>query len=388
MEGYPDAKKVAFVHDFLVSYGGAERVLETLLLLYPEAPVYTLLYDKKAMGGRFAGRDIRASFLEKFPKVLRKRYRWLLPFFPVAIETFDLRDFDLVISSSGAWGKGIVTRLHTFHIAYLHSPVRFLWDANERYLDMVGVGFGKRFFVRTLLSFLRLWDKEAADRPDVLVANSAYTQSRIKKYYRRESRVIYPPVHVLSPSSKLSRGADSTGKQPSDFFLIVARLSESKGVGIAIEAFNKLGLRLFVVGEGKDRARLEKIAEKNVSFLGRVSDEALQSLYAGAQALIMPSEEDFGLVAAEALAVSTPVIALGRGGVLEIVEPGVTGEFFFAETSEVLADAIRRFLERGRGRYVSGCEAVKGRFSKTSFLREWRDLIDEAVKKHERMRLP
>ncbi len=379
MEGYPDAKKVAFVHDFLVSYGGAERVLESLLLLYPEAPVYTLLYDKEAMGERFSGRDIRVSFLGKFPKILRRRYRWLLPFFPVAIETFDLRDFDLVISSSGAWGKGIVTRLHTIHIAYLHSPMRFLWDANERYLDMVRVGFGKRFFVRLFLSFLRVWDKEAADRPDVLVANSQHTRSRIQKYYRRESSVIYPPVHIpdIPPNGSLLQGKESV-----DFFLIVARLSESKGLSVAIEAFNKLGLPLWIVGEGKDHARLERMAGENISFLGHVSDAELHALYTKAQALIMPSEEDFGMVAAESLAASTPVIALGRGGALEIVEPGVTGEFFFAETSEVLADAIRRFLDRGRGRYTSGHEIVKSRFSKTAFLSEWRSLIDETMKKH------
>lgn len=383
MGGYPDAKKVAFIHDFLVTYGGAERVLENLLLLYPEAPVYTLLYDKKAMGGRFSGRDIRVSFLGKFPRFLQKRYRWLLPFFPVAIETFDLRDFDLVISSSGAWGKGIVTRLHTLHIAYLHSPMRFLWDANERYLEMVRVGFGKKFFARIFLSFLRVWDREAADRPDVLVANSEYTKNRVQKYYRRESTVIYPPVHILAP---LSEKVTSYEKWPSDFFLIVARLSESKGISIAIEAFNKLGLRLLVVGEGKDRGRLERMAGENISFLGRVSDEVLYGLYAQAQALIMPSEEDFGMVAAEAISVSTPVIAFGRGGALEIVEPGVTGEFFFAETSEVLADAIRRFLDRGREKYVPGCEAVKDRFSKASFLSEWQALIDKIIKKHEEER--
>ena len=369
--------KVAFVHDFLVSYGGAERVLESLMKLYPDAPIYTLLYDEKAMGGRFAERDIRVSFLGKLPAFLRRRHRWLLPIFPTAVEAFDLRDFDLVISSSGAWAKGVVTRLHTVHVAYLHSPMRLLWDANERYLDMIRAGWCKRFFGRIVLSYLRLWDREAADRPDVIVSNSRYTAACAEKYYRRESPVVYPPV-VVSGVGKLPMGEQGV-KDPEKFFLVVARLSESKGIEIAIEAFNKLGLRLVVVGEGRERKRLETIADRNISFAGRVDDSALISLYRRAEALIMPSEEDFGMVAAEAIALGTPVVALGRGGALEIVEPGQTGELFMAETPEVLADAVRRFLDRGRSTYESSCQERSGRFSEECFLSELRSIIEKAM---------
>jgi len=364
--------KVAFVHDFLVSYGGAERVLESLIKLYPDAPIYTLLYDEHSMEGRFPGRDIRSSFLQKFPRFLRKRYRFLLPFFPVAVETFDFRDFDLVISSSGAWSKGVVTRIKTRHIAYLHSPMRLLWDANERYLHAVHAGWCIRFLGRMILSYLRIWDREAADRPDALVSNSGYTRTRAEKYYRRDSEVVYPPV-VLKPSeNRPVRG---------DFFLVVARLTESKGVEVAVEAFNKLGLRLVIVGEGREKKRLGKMAGSTISFLGFVDDAKLAELYAGALAVVVPSEEDFGMAAVEAIALGTPVVALGRGGALEVVEEGKTGELFRSDAPEVLADAVRRFLERGSAHYESGCREAAGRFSEERFLSEWKRIIADVILK-------
>lgn len=192
--------KVALVHDFLVQFGGAERALETLCEMFPKAPVYTLLYDKEKMKGKFENKEIRTSFLQKFPRFLRKRYQYLLPFFPVAVETFDLRDFDLVISSSSAWGKGIVTKLNTIHIAYIHSPMRFVWDWNEKYLSEDRKEKFK-FLVRPFLSYLRIWDKMASERPDFLIANSKYTQSRINKYYRRNSTIIYPPAACMNYES-------------------------------------------------------------------------------------------------------------------------------------------------------------------------------------------
>jgi len=359
-------KKTAFIHDFLVTFGGAERVLESLIKLDPDAPIYTLLYDSDAMKGRLAGREIRTSFLQNFPRFLRKRYRWLLPFYPVAAESLDLREFDGVISSSGAWSKGIVTRLRTLHIAYLHSPMRLLWDANEQYLDVVRAGGCRRFIGRIFLSYLRIWDREAADRPDVLVSNSEYTRARAEKYYRRDSVVIHPPVTL----------AEGEGDRPAkeDFFLVVSRLTASKGIDIAIEAFNKLKLPLRIVGEGRERSRLESFAEENVSFLGSVDDAELVSLYRRAKAVVVPSEEDFGMAAAEAVRLGTPAIAYGKGGTAEIVEEGKTGERFGAVTPEVLADAVRRFLDRGEASYVPDTDAAR-RFSEERFLSEWRDLI-------------
>jgi glycosyltransferase involved in cell wall biosynthesis len=345
-------KKVALVHDFLVAYGGAERVFEALAEMFPEAPIYTLLYDKERMGDYFQGRDIRVSWLSKLPKFLKNRYRFFLPFFPVAVESFDLRDFDLVISSSGAWSKGIVTRLNTKHIAYLHSPMRYAWDYHEEYLSELGglsAGRGKlRIFTRMLMSYLRVWDRQAAERPDAILSNSRFTQARVKKYYRRESTVIYPGAlalfektwHLFSHETKPVRG----------HFLIVSRLTRSKKVEQAIEAFNKLGFPLVIVGDGPERPRFQRRAGKNIRFAGFVNDEELARLYMSTRAIIFPSEEDFGMVAAEALSFGTPVIAYEYGGIQEILHPGKTGELFHAQTPEIIAEGVRRFLQH-EGQY-------------------------------------
>ena len=364
-------KKVAFVHDFLVSYGGAERVLESLVKLDPDAPIYVLLADERIVRERFAGREIRTSFLQKLPKFFRKRYRLLLPFFAVAAESMDFRDFDVVISSSGAWSKGIVTRLKTTHIAYLHSPMRFLWDANEGYFDAVGLGGYRRFFGRILLSYLRVWDREAAERPDILISNSAFTHARVLKYYRRDSGIVIPPATL---SERFPDGTESK----EDFFLVVARLTESKGVGAAIDAFDKLGLPLRIVGEGRERKKLQRRTGPSVRFEGAVDDKTLVSLYRRARAVIVPSEEDFGLAAAEALSFGTPVITLGRGVSLEVVAEGISGEFFRAATAEVIAATVRRFIERGNDAYVIDREAIRKRYSEERFLSEWKERIERA----------
>ena len=340
-------KKVALVHDFLVCQGGAEKVLLALSEMFPEAPIYTLLYDKENMRGMFADKDIRPSFLQKFPTFLKKRYRFLLPFFPVAVEAFDLRDFDVVISSSGAWSKGIVTRLNTKHIAYIHSPTRYVWDYNEQYLREIGGG-RLSIFKRMVLSYLRVWDREAADRPDVLIANSQYTHSRISKYYRRESTVVYPPVASDAKVSKAddAKKGDFFGFKPKEYFLIVSRLTPNKKADMAVEAFNKLGLPLIVVGEGKQKQYLEKIAKKNIKIVGWQDDATVAKLYANARAFVFPAEDDFGMTMVEAMNYGVPVIAYANGGAKEIVEEGVTGEFFKAQTPEILADGVRRFLEK------------------------------------------
>jgi glycosyltransferase involved in cell wall biosynthesis len=370
-------KKIALVHDFLVCRGGAERVLLTLADMFPDAPVYTLLYDRDAMRGWFDDRDVRVSFLQKFPKFLRKRYRWLLPFFPVAIESFDVRDFDVVISSSSAWGKGIVTRLHTKHIAYVHSPMRYVWDYNERYLREIGGG-RLSLLKRMLLSYLRVWDRQAADRPDVLIANSRYTQERIGKYYRRESAVVYPPCEhgrggedsrerIERDGSERSRSETFFGFASKEYFLVVSRLTPNKKADIAVEAFNKLGLPLLVVGEGPQRDVLRQMARENVRVIGWQDDTTVANLYRHARAFVFPAEDDFGMVMVEAMACGTPVIAYAEGGAREIVEEGVTGEFFRAQTPEVLADGVRRFLEKPSGYDAEAIRASAKRFSRATF---------------------
>ncbi|MDP3957597.1 MAG: glycosyltransferase [bacterium] len=374
-------KKVALVHDFLVAYGGAERVLEALAEMFPEAPIYTLLYDKERMGEHFRGRDIRVSWLAKLPKFLKKRYRFFLPFFPVAVESFDLRDFDLVISSSGAWSKGIVTRLNTKHIAYLHSPMRYAWDYHEQYLDELGA-YGKlRIFTRALLSYLRVWDRQAAERPDAIISNSRFTAARVKKYYRRGSQVMYPPAMELFDKTltPLSISPLEMGRGSRGHFLIVSRLTRSKKVDRAIEAFNKLGLPLIIVGDGPEHMQLEKRAEKNIRFMGFISDEELAKLYMSARAVIFPSEEDFGMVAAEALSFGTPVIAYEYGGIQEIVDPGKTGELFHAQTPEIIAEGVRRFLQH-EGQYdEAAMRQSVAHLTEEKFQEEIRKFIEEHV---------
>jgi glycosyltransferase involved in cell wall biosynthesis len=331
--------KIAIVHDFIVKTGGAERVLKAISDMYPNAPIYTLLYDEEKMKNFLKGRKIISSYLRKFPKFLKKRYQWLLPFFLVIPETFDLREYDLVISSSGAWSKGIVTKLDTMHIAYIHSPMRYIWDYNEKYLKEKKSFFGgNSIFLRFLLNYVRIWDRLAADRPDYLVANSNYTKQRIEKYYRRDSEIIYPPVKIEEISGQYF-------VKEKDYFLVVSRLSPYKKVDIVVEAFNKLGLPLIVIGEGEQEKHLRKIAKENVKIIGWKNDETVWHYYQKARCFIFPSEDDFGISAVEAMSFGLPVVAYANGGAKETVQEGITGEFFAFQTPEVLADGVLRFMK-------------------------------------------
>lgn len=357
--------KVALVHDFLTQYGGAEKVLESLSEIFPEAPIYTLLYDEEKMHGKFQNRKILTSFLQKFPKFLRGKFRrYLLPFMPTAPETFDLRDFDLVISSSGAWSKGIITRLNTVHISYMHSSARFLWDYREDYFRDIRkkAGFCKRLF----LNYLRIWDFQAAQRPDVLIANSEYTRSRIEKYYRRESKVVYPPA--ISNDYKNNKTIKQNNNEK--YFLVVSRLSAYKKTDVVVEAFNKMGLPLIVIGEGEQEKHLRKIAEKNVKIVGWKKDEDLIKYYENARALIFPTIDDFGITMVEAMSYGVPVVAIRKGGAKEIVKEGVTGEFFEAQTPEVLSDGVRRFMENEKKYNPDIIKQEAKRFTKDKFKEE------------------
>lgn len=367
--------KVALVHDFLVQHGGAERVLEALAEMYPEAPIYTLLYDKEKMRGKFSGKEIHTSFLQKFPKFIRKRYKYLLPLMPTAPEVWDLRDFDLVISSSGAWSKGIVTRLNTIHISYLHSPMRFVWDTNNEYLRGQKKGIFTNLFSRALLNYIRVWDKVAADRPDYLIANSKYTQRRIEKYYGRESTVIYPPVSI----NRGETSTRSTGVEVSpllkNYFLTVSRLSPYKNVDKIVEAFNKLELPLVVIGEGSQEEYLKKIAEKNVKILGWQPDEKMARYYAGACGFVFASVDDFGITLVEAMAHGLPIAAIRKGGAVEVMVEGKTGEFFEEATPEVIADGVRRLVENEKKYDREFIINRSKEFSKERFVRELNEFI-------------
>lgn len=368
--------KIALVHDFLAGQGGAERVLAVIAKMYPDAPIYTILYDKEKMRGMFAGREIRTSYLQKFPRFLRKRYRWLLPFFMVVPETFDLRDFDLVISSTGAWTKGIVTKLNTIHVSYLHSPMRFVWDYNDNYLKEIKQR-RMSFFARIFLNYVRLWDRLAAERPDYLIANSNYTKKRIEKYYRRESTVIYPPVgDELRIKINESEDAKKLMKLKAEsYFLVVSRLSASKKAGLVVEAFNKLGLPLVVIGEGEEFGKLKKIAGENVKLLGWQKDEVVSLYMEKARAFIFPAEDDFGIAPVEAMLQGVPVIAYRKGGVCETVQEGIAGEFFDAQTPEVLADGVRRFIKNEEGYDREIIKKIAQQFSQERFEKEFGEYI-------------
>lgn len=353
-------KKIALAHDFLLVWGGAERTFKVLADAYPEAPIYTLLADPVFLAKHFPGREIRTSFLQKFPAWLRRRHRLLLPLYAIAVEAIDLREFDHVLSSSGAWMKGLVTRLHTRHIAYLHSPMRYVWDTQERYLRELGRE--KSFILRLLLSYLRVWDRQSAERPDTLLVNSLFTRRRIEKYYRREATVVFPPAGALQEHQAVS------DQKTRESFLIVARLTRSKRVDTVIEAFNRLELPLTVVGTGPEEKSLREMAGHTIRFAGAASDAELAEHYASARAILQPSEEDFGMVVAEAFSFGTPAIALASGGAAELIEPGVTGELYTGGTPEMVADGVRRFLERESGYQREEIRSRGATYGSASFL--------------------
>jgi glycosyltransferase involved in cell wall biosynthesis len=369
--------RVALVHDFLNQYGGAERVLLALHEMFPEASIYTMLYDPAKMRGKFARADVRPSFLQKFPKFLKKRPKYLLPFLPTAPETFNLRNFDLVISSSSAWSKGVIVKPKMIHICYCHSPIRFVWDWNEKYLGEQNLGKGRKLFARLLLNYVRIWDKAAADRPDFFIANSLYTQARIKKYYGVESEIAYPPVDV----GRLQNSRRRTSTNFTGFFLIVSRLSPYKRIEVAIETMNKLNLPLVVIGEGDPKyvKYLKSIAGPKTKFLGWKSDEKIQEYFADCRAFVFPGEDDFGIAPVEAMSVGKPVIALRRGGASETIIEGETGEFFDEPLVEVLADAVRRFQQNERNYDPEKIKAQAMKFSKENFVENMKRLIEKKL---------
>lgn len=327
--------KVALVHDFLMKLGGAERVLEVLARMFSDAPIYTLLYDRDACGKVFDESRVRPSFLQRAPAGLRKRQKYLFPLMPRAIESFDLSEYDLVISSSNAYAHGVLTGSHALHISYCHSPMRYAWDYAHEYLDEQKMGHIKRSITERLVHDVRFWDQVSADRADVYIANSEHVRKRIKKYYRQDAEVLYPPVrtHEFHVSD-----------HHEDFFLIVSALTPFKKIDLAVQLFNKIGKRLVVIGGGTQEAYLKSIAGPTVDILGRKDDETVLEYMRNCRAYLMPGEEDFGIAPVEAMACGKPVLAYGKGGVMETVIPGKTGELFREATIESMEDALGRLI--------------------------------------------
>lgn len=322
---------LAIVTDWLSSSGGAEQVIASWYDEWPKAPIYTTIYNPKRVP-YFQNADVRPTYLSKFP-FAKNHHQWFLGFMPKAVESMDLRDFEIVISSSHSLAKGIITKPETMHVCYCHTPPRYVWEpeVDDRLWSQP---WPVSIYTHKLMHKLRVWDRLAADRVDYFVANSNYVAQRIQKFYRRDATVIYPPVDVdkFTPVS-----------HPKNYFLAIGRLIPYKRFDLAIQACNALGVPLKIVGDGPDRKRLEAMAGETIEFLGRVPDSEIPQLYAEANALLFPQLEDFGITAVEAQAAGRPVIAYRAGGALETVKEGITGTFFDEQTPDSLARAIRQF---------------------------------------------
>ncbi len=351
--------RIALIHDYITVFGGAEKTFKVLIELFPEAEVYTLFYDPEIKKKFFPKIKIRTSFLQKFPNFLKKKYQLLLPFLPIAAETLDFREFDVVISSSFSFVKGIITRPQTKHICYCYSPTRYLWDKAR-----------SRFF----LHYFRIWDRQASERVDEFIAISKTVQQRIKKYYKRDSIVIYPPVNTKYELRDT--------RHAKEFYLIVSQLRKYKRIDLAVEAFNKLGLKLVIIGDGPEGEKLQRKAKKNIKFLDWQTDKIVNKYYKNCTAFIFPGEDDFGIAPVEAMAHGKPVLAFRNGGAVETIIEGKTGEFFDYQHPAVLADGIRRLrnnLPKYNSKFI--CAHVR-KFSRERFEKEFKKFVNKVADNH------
>ncbi|HLY16614.1 MAG TPA: glycosyltransferase [Bryobacteraceae bacterium] len=354
--------RAAIVHYWLLNWRGGEKVLESLCQLLPDADIFTLFYDPRAVSPEIRRHKVTASFLNP----LRRHYRNLLPLMPLALEQFDLRGYDLVISSESGPAKGVLTSASTRHLCYCHTPMRYIWDLYPVYLKE-WLPAWKRILFRPVSNYLRLWDFASAARVDEFVANSENVRRRIQKAWRREAQVVYPPVAV----------DNFYWREPEDYYLIVSELVAYKRVDMAVRAFTRLGRRLCVVGDGPEFKHLKHMAGPRVEFCGRVSDDELRGLLARCRALVVPGEEDFGMTPVEALASGKPVIALGRGGSLESVpttDP-LGGVFFDDPDESQLAEAVQKFELIEAQVRPRELQAWAQQFSELRFLTRMREVI-------------
>ena len=322
--------KIALVHDWLnQKAGGAESVLAHLADIFPEAPIYTLIYNPDIFD--YPDERIHTSFLQRAPSFLKERSRYLLPLVPHAIESWDFSEYDIVLSSSCAFTKNILTDENTLHVSYCHSPMRFAWDYWPKYLDEQKVGPIRRMAIRRMVHRLRIWDYAGASRVDRFIANSKTTQKRIDKFYGRKSQIIYPPADL-----------SFADEEKSDYYVTLGMLTPYKKIDIAIEAFNVSGKKLKIIGDGPDRKRLEELAENNIEFAGFVSESERTKLLSKARGLIFPNVEDFGIAPIDAMAAGCPVIAYNSGGATETVVDGTTGVLFDEQTPQMLNEAVLR----------------------------------------------
>jgi len=364
--------RVALVHHWLVGMRGGEKVLEALCRLFPGADIYTLVSEPAAISETIKQHRITTSWIQKLPRASRY-YPHYLPLFRFAIEQFDLSGYDLVVSSDAVVSKGVITRPETCHICYCHTPMRYAWSAYHTYLRAIESSW-KRKLMHFFMNDLRTWDLASASRVDYFLANSQTVAHRIVKYYRREARVIFPPVAVSS---------FSVAQTIDDYFLVVGQLVPYKRFDLAVEVFNQLKYPLVIVGEGSEYSKLKRIARENIRFVGRLSDAELNRSLSRCRALVFPGEEDFGMVVVEAHACGRPVIALARGGALETVVPEVNGLLFAEETEPSLADAIQRFIARESQFKPQLIRETAAPFDENRFRAEVTSFISDKTEEHQ-----
>ncbi|MCK4304223.1 MAG: glycosyltransferase [Candidatus Eisenbacteria sp.] len=326
--------RVALVHDWLTGMRGGEKCLEVFCQLYPDAPIYTLVHRPGTVSEQIERHRIVTSFLQRAP-FGKSRYQRYLPLFPAAIERFDLRGYDLVLSSSHAVAKGVVVHPGTQHVCYCHTPMRYVWLAYEQYFGSGRYRFPASWLLPSVATWLRMWDRTTAAGVDRFIANSQNVASRIRRYYGREAQVVHPWVDTgaFTPDASVER---------EDFYLVISALVPYKRLDLAIEAAREMGRELVVIGSGVERKRLERLAGSSARFSGWLPSEQLLNVLRRTRALLFPGEEDFGIVPLEAMACGTPVVAYGVGGALETVVDGQTGVFFRQQTAKSLVRALRR----------------------------------------------
>jgi glycosyltransferase involved in cell wall biosynthesis len=358
-------RRIALIHDFLVDVRGAERVFAALCDLYPQADVFTAVYDEKGTEGWFAHRDVNTSFLQRL-RPTAKTFRGLLPLYPYAMEAIDLSAYDVVISSSSAWAHGVLVDPEAVHVCYCHNPFRYAWNARDTTLaerDPL-----TRAALAVILKRWRQWDWIAAQRVDRYVANSETTRRRVNRYFSREAEVLHPPVDT----SRFTV-ADQVGEA----YVVLSELMPHKRIDLAVRAFNRLGLPLTVIGNGPDARRLHRLAGPTVRFTGRLPDQQVADLIARARALVVPATEEFGIAAVEAHAAGRPVIALREGGARETVIDGVNGTFFDQPTVDALVEAIHGFDPLAID--PDACVRSADRFDVAHFRRGMSAIVEEAV---------
>lgn len=364
--------KTAIIHEWLVTHAGAESVLQSIYNLFPGS-IHTLFHNKQGLiGTQWEDMEVVTSMLQKIP-MGRRYYRTLLPLFPMAIEQFDLRDYNLILSSSYAVAHGILTSSDQLHICYCHSPMRYIWDLTFQYLELSNLQRGlKSFITRALFHYIRMWDALSAKRVNKFIANSHYIARRIYKCYHRKATVIYPPVDVERFS--LSDKKDN-------YFIVVSRLVPYKRIDLIIKTFNELKIPLIIIGEGPAKKNLKKIAQKNIHLLGYQPPEKIEEYLSKARAFIFSAEEDFGIVNVEAQAAGIPVIAYGRGGALETVIENKTGIFFYKQNIPSIMKAVKTFLSQEDSFDPHVIRSNAERFPRSRFESEFKKFVTDAWEK-------